>query len=192
MKILYFDTETTGLNCEKHAMIQLAGILEVDGREVERFNYKIKPFLQDEIDPSALKIHGLNVETIQQFEEPGKVYNQFVEMLCRHIDKYNSKDKFYPAGYNVRFDLDFLASFFRKNGDVYFGSFCNWKAIDALPILHFFDHMEYVKYENYKLETVCQKMNIQIQAHDALSDIEATRELLKRLKRMIQVTTEIL
>lgn len=192
MKILYFDTETTGLNPEKHAMIQIAGILEIDGKEEARFDFTLRPFENDLIDDKALEVHGRTRDEIMTYPSPGDVYKDIVSFFSRYIDKYDPKDKFYPAGYNVRFDLDFLSSFFRKNGDVYFGSFCNWKAIDALPIMHFFDAMGYVHYENYKLETVCEKLGINIQAHDALSDIRATRELIKKLKLIIQPTAEIL
>jgi len=34
---------------------------------------------------------------------------------------------------------------------------------------------------NYKLQTVCEHFGVQIDAHDALSDIKATRELLQMI-----------
>lgn len=192
MKILYFDTETTGLNPEKNGLIQIAGILEVDGVEKARFDFTARPFDGDVIDEKALAVHGRSREEIMKYPTPSDVYKDLVSFFSRHINKFDPKDKFYPAGYNVRFDLDFLASFFRKNGDVYFGSFCNWRAIDALPLMHFLDHLGYISYENYKLETVCQRLGIDIQAHDALSDIEATRSLIQKIKKMISFTSEIL
>lgn len=43
-KIIYLDTETTGLDKEKNDVIQVAGIIEIDGKEVERFNIFCQPF----------------------------------------------------------------------------------------------------------------------------------------------------
>ena len=38
-KIIFIDTETGGVNAEKSALIQLSGIIEVDGTEKEKFNF---------------------------------------------------------------------------------------------------------------------------------------------------------
>ena len=43
MKILWLDTETTGLNTDKCDLIQLAGIVIIDGEEKERFNFYCQP-----------------------------------------------------------------------------------------------------------------------------------------------------
>lgn len=66
-----------------------------------------------------------------------------------------------------------------KNGDVYFGSWFNYKTIDPLSLLHILDGIGSISLENYKLETVCKHYDIPLDAHDALNDIKATRELTK-------------
>ena len=43
-KILYIDTETGGVDFQNSALIQLSGIIEIDGIEQERFNFYVKPF----------------------------------------------------------------------------------------------------------------------------------------------------
>ena len=40
--------------------------------------------------------------------------------------------------------------------------------------------------ENYRLETASKHFGIEINAHDALSDIEATRELILKIMEKIQ------
>lgn len=182
-KVLYFDTETTGTNPAKHGIIQFAAIVEVDGEEKERVNIKMKPHPTDEIDPTALQVNGITTEMLENEDDRlscREGYAAICAFLSRWCDKYDRNDKYYPAGYNVRFDLDMLAAFFRKNGDNYFGSYINWKVLDPMPILHMSEYAgNLAPLENFKLSTVCNHFNIPINAHDALSDIDATRRLLK-------------
>jgi len=43
-----------------------------------------------------------------------------------------------------------------------------------------------LKLENYRLETSAKHYGIKINAHDALSDIEATRELILEIAKEIK------
>lgn len=182
MKILYFDTETTGLDPVVNDIIQLAGMIEIDGNIKHTFKYHIQPFNWKAVNDEALKVNGLKIEDIEQYSEPKDVYLDFVAMLGRFVDKFDKADKFYMAGYNVEFDLQFLLQFFSKNGDKYFGSWFNYKKVDPLPILHLFEAFGGLQLENMKLETVCKHFKIEIDAHDAMSDIFATKQLLDRIK----------
>lgn len=177
-KVLYFDCETTGIKSEENGICQIAFLIEINGQIVEEKNFFVQPFKGQIIKKEALEVNGLTIEQIRNFPLPHVVYSELVEILGRHVDKYNRNDKFYPAGYNVQFDLNFLSEFFQRSGDKYFGSFVNWKRIDPLPILYMFDHIGAISLENYKLETVCKYFEIEIKAHDALSDIKATRKLI--------------
>jgi DNA polymerase-3 subunit epsilon len=197
MKIFYFDLETTGFDPVENGIIQLGAIIEINGTVKEELNFKLQPFGfmsdttlavgggKDIIDPKALSVSGQTMEDIARHRDPAGVYNEFIQTLKKYINKFDKEDKFYPAGYNVRFDLDFLAAFFSKVGDPYFGSWFNWRAVDALAIVRFFEFCGDVSTikSNQKLETVCEAYGIKLEAaHNALSDIRATRELLLRLK----------
>lgn len=180
-KILYFDTETTGLDPITNDIIQLAGIIVIDGKEQETFNLRVQPFNYETVQQGALDVNGISLSALKQYPEPIVSYADFVNMLGRYVDKYDKNDKFTPAGYNVRFDMDFLSNFFLKNNDNYFGSWFNWKLIDPLPLLHFLDFAGKINLPNYKLSTVCAHYNIEINAHDALGDIQATRILISHI-----------
>ena len=43
MKNLWIDLETTGLDVKKHGVVQIAGIVEIDGEIQESFNFFTKP-----------------------------------------------------------------------------------------------------------------------------------------------------
>lgn len=188
MKILYFDCETTGRSAIKNDIVQLSGIMEINGKVVDQFNFTCQPFDYSTIEQEALTVTGLTIEDLKTYQTPQEMYRKLLRFLGQYIDKYDKNDKFYPAGYNVKFDLDFIAQFFAKNEDKYFGSWCNWKAIDGLPLMHFFEFCQKVTLPNYKLGTVCEYFSIPINAHDAMSDISATKILIERLKSFIPAT----
>lgn len=133
MKTIYFDVETTGLNPVKNDIIQMAGMIEIDGEIKEKFNYKMQPFSYENIMQSALDTHGISVETIKTYAEPRTVYREMISLFNKYIDSFNKADKFVVCGYNVRFDIDFLSQFFRKNNDNYL--FAYFGAVkDPFPI----------------------------------------------------------
>ena len=182
-KTLYFDVETTGTDPARHGLIQLACLVDIDGKVVDENSWHIKPFKGDLVSKEAARITGISREDLDNFPEPEGVYREIVEFFSKHVDRFDRTDKFYPAGYNVRFDLEFLKRFFEKNGDKYFGSFFNWKLIDPLPWLYRLDWLGELSLPDYKLVTVCNHFGIELgdSAHDALADIRATRELLLKL-----------
>ena len=180
-KILWFDTETTGLDPKKNDPVQIAGIIEIDGNIVEEFQVFSQPIKWENISEAALKVNGLDRDKLKKFASPKEAMNDLTETFGDFISKFDKGDKFYPAGYNVRFDLDFLSSWFRKQGDRYFGSWVNWRYIDPLPFIYLQDYKGDLNLPDYKLGTVAKHFGIELDAHDALSDIRATREICIQL-----------
>ena len=179
-KVCYFDTETTGTDPATCGLIQLAMIIEVGGKEVDQAAWHLQPFPDDKISQEALDVNGITMKQLKEFAEPKVIHKQVVKFLGKHVNKFSRADKFYPAGYNVNFDLDMLAAWFRKCGDKYVGSWFNWKRIDPLPLIYWMDLLGDIDLPNYKLATVCDHFKIDLKdAHDAMADIEATRELIK-------------
>ena len=117
MKILYFDTETTGTDINRHEITQFAAIIEIDGEVKEVVNMRCKPTKWENIDPGALATTGITKEQLETFQEPKEMLNQIKALLGKYIPKYTKMDeKFYPAGHNVQFDLEFLNKFFKDSG----------------------------------------------------------------------------
>lgn len=180
-KTLWFDIETTGLNPTKHGVIQFAALIEIDGQVVDKLEVKMQPQSGAEIEQSAIDTHGMTKADIAGFMPHEDGYDCIRVFFERNCDKFDKKDKFYPAGYNVRFDLDFLQAMFKRFDRFGIGSFVNWLAIDPLPMLYMMDYAGLLSLPDYKLATVCAHYGIKINAHDALSDIIATRELTRKL-----------
>lgn len=166
MKVLYFDTETTG-------------IVEIDGKIKEEFNLFSQPFSYENISPEALGIHGISIDTIKQFPKPETLRRRLISILSKYVDKYDRNDKFYPAGQNVQFDLKFLEENFKKNNDVYFGSWFWRYLLDLYSLSTILRYKGFLNTENLKLETLAEYFNVELKAHNAVSDIKCTRMIIR-------------
>ena len=70
MKIIFFDTETTGLDPKKCSIIQLAGtIWDTSTGQQEDFDYKIAPYTPDPWEENAIKIHKVTPEEAAKFPD---------------------------------------------------------------------------------------------------------------------------
>lgn len=184
-KIVWLDVETTGLENE-HDIIELAIVIFIDNVPVIRKHWYIQPFRYDNISPKALEITGHTIEKIKTFLPPHQVYLEFIDILSKYVGKFDPKDKYYIGGFNVRFDIGFLSRFFIKNNDKYFGSFFNWKYIDVFSIVNILDFYDRIpEMQNRQLGTVCEKFNIDIETHNAMSDIIATIKLFNKLMMIL-------
>lgn len=185
-KICYFDTETTGTDQVKNDIVQFAYIIEIDDKIEDEGSIYIQPCSFENIEPAALQVNNLTIEQLKTFDEPQVAYKKIKKLFGKYIDKYDRSDKFAPAGYHVRFDMDFLKEFFIKNNDVYFGSWFNYHFIDPLQLLYWLEHIGKISLPDYKLTTVCEHFDIELEAHEALSDIRATRQLIKLLLKFLK------
>jgi len=185
-KKIYFDLETTGVDPIKNGIIQMAAIIEVDDKEVEEFNFKIKPFHDDIIEAEALKVSGTTTEDIKGYDDPHPTYNKIVSIFDKYIDKFDRTDKFIVCGYNVRFDMEFLTSFFVKNGNDYLFSYFG-QPKDPFPVIQYLSAIGKINSINNKLSTICEYFKIDIKnAHDALVDIRATKVLIEKLDKVLK------
>ena len=181
-KLFWFDCETTGLDPVKNDIIQLSYVIEIDGIVKEQEDLKMQPFSYENISQEALNIHGITLDEIKTFEDPKKVYRHLVSVFDKYVNKYDRSDKFTPGGYNIEnFDIPFLKNFWLKNNDKYFGSYLRYKGIDPFQVIKFVNAIGKDKYDSMKLEAACKKFDIEIKAHDAMSDILATRELAYKM-----------
>ena len=188
-KIIFIDTETGGVNPEKAALIQLSGIIRIDKKDVEKFNFYIKPFENSEVTEKALEVQGRTLEELKtdKYVEEKEVYKQFVNLLDKYIDKYDRTDKFIVAGYNVRFDVDILKAFFQRHGNNFLFSYLDSSMLDPLYSIRLLQIAEVLPVlENNKLETWCKHFGIELKAHDSLEDIEATKKLIGKLISLIR------
>lgn len=183
MKIFWFDLETTGLNPEKHGLIQLGCLIDEDGEIKDKFEIKIKPFKLDLMTKGAFKKTGISIKDLKTFVEPIQAIQIFENFMDKYVNRYDRTDKFIMAGKNIQtFDIPFLRKFFEKCDNPYFGSWFHNMSIDINTIIAEAIFYYGLNLENYQLKTLCEVFDIDLDAHDAMSDIIATRKLYYKLK----------
>lgn len=185
-KFFFMDTETTGTDPKLHGLVQVAGILEVDGEVVEEVNIHMHPFDQQVIEDSALQVIGKTLEEILDYGPPELEHQAFKERMEKHIDRYDKKDKAWIVGYNSHFDDAFLREWFLHCGDKFYGSLFHWPPIDVsvLAAMNFLDNKH--ELPNFQLMTVAENLGVEVEkeeAHDALYDAKITHLLFKELTR---------
>ncbi len=185
----YFDLETTGLYPRTHGVIQLAGLLDIDGQVVETINLRIRPFHHDAVSKEALQVNGITLDQIHSdpaYLPPTEAHRQLTDWMSGYVDRFDKKDKLLMVGYNSHaFDSPFLREWFFKCKDKFFGSYFWHPSIDVMLIAAYYLREVRPHMPNFKLATVCRKLNIpwdEDEAHDALYDVTQTRKLMLALE----------
>lgn len=190
MKLFFLDTETTGLLSWKHGVIQIAGVIEVNKKVQEVVNISCAPFATDAVDPVALKLQQTTAAELNTRLSPDLAYKQLTKTLGKYVDKYDTKDKLTVIGYNIDFDLGFLEKWFTKNQDKYFGSWFNRRPMDIMSLAYYYRYLTGIELPDWKLKTICTHFGIKLDdAHNALADVNATRQLFYKLDEFFKGMT---
>lgn len=186
-KNIYIDVETTGLPGLdfRPQIIQLAGIIEINGVVRDRFTIEARPSYDHVIQPDALEVTGLTeLEIRSRPLGQRELKARFENWMAKHVQKFNKRDKYWFLAYNAPFDYQRLHDLWSLCGDKYLGSWLWYPPIDIAQIagLHAAKNLTRADFPNFRLETVCKAHGIDLsQAHDALADIQATYELFRHL-----------
>lgn len=178
MKEIFLDTETTGTDPEKHAMVQLAGVIKIDGMVKETFNFKMRPARGQMLDPKALEVNKLTREMLEAYPDPRTQYCEIEALFGRYIDKFNPKDKAHFIGWNADFDADFVRKFlslYQDENKDFFGSWFYYPILDICKIAGYQLREIRHQFDNFRLITVARHLGIEFDpacAHDAEFDID--------------------
>jgi exodeoxyribonuclease I len=176
-RYLFVDLETGGLYADKHAVLQVAAVItDFDFNIHGYFMSYIQPHPEREITQEALMINRLSLETLQLAP-----CEKSVALALSHFARVvGAMPRF--AGYNCKFDLEFLAGVWQRHDllpapyqvpwlDVYTVARSRLGVEAGLP--------------NFKLGSVAAHFAVNATgAHDAIADLLMTIEIAKRLKAM--------
>ena len=105
MKVIYFDTETTGLDCSRCQIIELAMLTVIDGEIEERYDRFIR--VDGLLPPKITKITGI---TDQMLHEDGKTEREIAEDL-----KVRLTPGTVMIAHNCQFDLQFVYHLLKRH-----------------------------------------------------------------------------
>jgi len=189
-KYLWCDVETGGLDPKESCIHQVAGQVVIGGVNVEEFNLQFRFHPDVKIYKEALAVSNLTEKQVEERKMSSlDAYHIFNNILCTHVNKFDKQDKFIFCAYNAPFDAGFLNQWFNRHGNKYFFGLCHGGAyFDPLNLALLAEMRAGKKLfsPNRKLSTVSKELGVPLDnAHDALADIQATREVGKRLWQMI-------
>lgn len=180
---MFFDLETTGLKTNKHGVHQISGYIEVDDVIVERFDFRVRPNPKAKIEQEAMDIGGVTEQQILMYPAMGAVYRDMLDLLGRHCDRFDRKDKLWLVGFNNRsFDDPFFRAWFEQNGDTYFGAWFWSDSLDVMVLASQYLLNRRAKMPNFQLKTVAKELGIEVdesKLHDSSYDVYLTRKIYR-------------
>lgn len=178
-----FDLETSGLSGEKNSILEIAACsFDTDLKDLKEFESGVMSVYDNrEITEGALGANGITREQIANGVDPKKVAEDFYDYL-KSMKKGNSKVVL--VGQNCdRFDIPFLVNYFEYFKKDITQVVNTDFTIDTMR----WAHVKYPESTNYKLGTLCEMNNIElINAHRAINDTRATRDLVKAFIRSLR------
>lgn len=182
MKIMYFDTETTGVNFSKNELVQVGGIIEDNHKILAEFNIYSRPKNIESIDPKALEINGFSIQQMLAFPPAEESFKNFYEIIKKYIDINNRHDRFIPAGQKIGFDIIFIKRWISQNCDnIHPITIFNHNEIDLITLVQMAKYYGFYKGSS-RLIDVCGWLGVELlKAHDALADAKATRECIHKI-----------
>ena len=190
MKVLWLDTETTGLDPAANRITEVAARYEnydaVGAGAVRDFHRYVchEQYPADYMAPGgAGELTGLTPEILAERGVPERVaYGDLQAFLNQCVDRFNKRDKMVLAGYCVHFDDGFLRALFERYDNKYYGSYFWKKSLDVASIvMHAVLRKRIPPLDDYKLKTVCNHLGVENDAHGAVSDALATRAVYHKL-----------
>jgi DNA polymerase-3 subunit epsilon len=183
MKKIFFDFETTGLDPDACAVIEMAFLMEKGGEVVEEFHTEVRPHAGAALEETALKMAGHTPETLKALPKPPEVHAALTAFLGRHIDQYDRGDKAVLCGFNNRaFDDKFLRAWFERQGDKWFGSWFLQQSLDASPLALEYLLARRASMPSFRLRDVAKELGLPVDGdslHGALYDARLAREIYR-------------
>lgn len=193
MKVVWCDTETTGLKPEESGAFQIAMLYKfgADKKKMWERVFYLNPIDEEKgifYHDEAAKTHGISRETIESYDKPDTVLPKIATFLNEYGRGFDTKNKFEKltfAGYNCKFDWEHIDALFKRYTDYKMSDFFESRMIDVYAQVKRATDMGKINTVNQKLGTVCKSLNVPLEnAHNALGDISATRKLGITLQKM--------
>ena len=177
--LLIVDTELTGLDAEKHEIIQLAAVL-LDRKTLKEkafFDSYVRPTKWANRDPEAMKVNKLGLPLLEKAPDLKKVIRSFAK-------KFHPK-KVLLVAYVGWVDKRFLLKAFEKTGvkwayDYHYLDIWSLAYASLAKKGQLRNPKEFV---GFNMENLLKKYKISLPGshHDALFDCRAEAEILRRV-----------
>lgn len=176
-RLAFIDTETTGLEPEKHELIEIGLVLVEQslppGKKItlnilEEFEIKIKPLHLELADPISM---GINHYTEEGWDSGVDLKTAMEKLAEKTVNSI-------MVGHNVAHDFAFLKhAFFATKVE----NRMHYHKLDTISIAFAKLYGE-TELEKFSLRALCEYLNVENKnSHTALSDARATLEVFRKL-----------
>jgi DNA polymerase-3 subunit epsilon len=196
-KIFCFDLETTGLGemGEPIVPVQIAALILDGGHpdlpEIDVYHTFVKVPSYAHVEEGAMAMHAKKGRTLDWYQANGQDPAVVYPAIMDFIRRYGSY--VVPAGHNAAaYDMPI----FRREVKRYLGPTykmpLDYHVMDTMSFALFDLKFANSKIQKANLQALCDHLGVPLnaaEAHDALVDIRATAECLRRLVRMARTRT---
>ena len=182
-RLLFIDTETGGLDPDRHSLLSLGMVVWEDGRIIGSEELLINDGILS-VTEEALSINRIDIEEHKLSAiSPLKAVDEMLAFTGRH---FPGQAKITLAGHNVHFDTGFLKRLFSQN-DRDFNRYFSHRVIDTSSILHYLYLAGRIKQKAVSSGDAFELFGIEVRGrHTALGDAMATAELFTKLLSVIE------
>jgi DNA polymerase-3 subunit epsilon len=187
-KLLVIDTETGGVDPDRHSILSLAAVVWEDGE----IHGEVEILVAERdlvVTARALEINRIDlVAHSRQAIAPREALALLQEFVAKHYrQELAAGEQVVIAGHNVGFDVGFLKRLCRIAGAEFPSAFSH-RVLDTASVLRFLSLAGLLPAAAVASSGAFDYLGISIQAekrHSALGDARATAELLTRLVELV-------
>jgi len=174
MNTVTIDIESTGFDALSNSVITI-GCLVND----KEYLLKAKPESKEKWGTSAEEVHGISYDEAMTFPSARHTAEELLSIIPKNSIFVCHAKKIQGSF----FDWRMMMGFFLKNSSIYEWRkrFMNTHDSSMNMASTLILAKEKLQLENYKLNTVAEYYEIELEHHNALSDARATNEIYKQL-----------
>lgn len=185
--IVFFDTETGGLDPKKNPILSLGLVtLGLDNTLVHQMEIPIEPPLGCEINPIALQKNGIDLgqhlsnPKLRTQEEASQLFTRYYEKTKEHFGVKEVKF----GGHNIRFDLDMVnEQFYLGKWPKAFPRFGH--CIDTMNLVASLRSVGRIDIKSLTLDDAIKFYKIETEgSHQALNDAISSARLFSKIMKL--------
>lgn len=177
-RLLFIDTETGGLDPDKHSLLSVAMVCWEDREIIDSQELLINDG-KLAVTEEALSINKIDIE---KHKKSAITSLQAIKKMFLFISRhFPHQKKITLAGHNVHFDINFLKLLFSENNKD-FSKYFSHRIIDTSSILNFLYLAGQLKHKAVSSDDAFGLFDIKVEGrHTALGDAIATAKLFNSL-----------
>jgi len=182
--ILIIDTETGGLNPDKHTLLTVS--VKPLYLDISPMKFKLRPQAGKTCEDEALRINGLDLNELIFEGLDLEKFNLFFFALLEKWAKELKIKRFRLLGHNVKFDIGFLEKVLDFNLS---SENINYHYLDTCVIAGFLRDAKKIKVSSLRLATLHKELiggDLSKSAHDSDVDVLMTELIFKYFLRLIK------